>query len=156
MSFLWLQIISVSLNANVKCKESSSLRNLRCLSVGSDSLYLQFKPTIWALNVNYPRKHTNRTISLQEHLLTTPLALRYTEKQQLYWNWATLPLRSSSLQPPKFNADKPTYWLGYSLWHLLKISHWTFKISTRRAKKCSSPLPRCSGAARVRAARGRI
>jgi len=29
------------------------------------------------------------------------------EKQPLYWNWATLPLQSYSLQPPKINVDKP-------------------------------------------------
>jgi len=51
-----------------------------------------FKPTIWAQS--YPRKHTNCTTPLQERHLPTPL--RHAEKQPLYWNWATLPLQSSS------------------------------------------------------------
>jgi len=45
-------------------KESNFLRNPHCLSPGSDSLYLRFKLTIWALN--YPRKHTNYATSLQK------------------------------------------------------------------------------------------
>jgi len=48
---------------------------------------------------------------------------------------SSVPLQSSSLQPPKFNVDKPTKWLGYSLWHLLKISLRTLKNSMRCAKK---------------------
>jgi len=78
------------------------------LSAGSDSLYLQFKPTIWFLS--YLRKHTNCSISLQERHFPTPL--RHQEKQQFYWNWATLPLQSISLQSAKCNFDKPTQWLG--------------------------------------------
>jgi len=84
------------------------LRNPHCLSAGPDLLYLQFKPTIWTLS--YLRKHTNCTISLQERHFPTPL--RYTENQQFCWNWAALPLQSSSFQSPKFNVDKPTQWLG--------------------------------------------
>jgi len=42
-----------------------------CLSFGTDSLYMRFQPTIWALN--YPRKHTNCAISLKERHLPTPL-----------------------------------------------------------------------------------
>jgi len=80
------------------------LRKSHCLSAGTDSLYLQFKPTIWAQS--FPRKHTNFATPLQEcHF---PIPLRHAEKQKLYWNWATLPLQSSSLQPPKFNVHKPT------------------------------------------------
>jgi len=40
--------------------------------------YLQFKPTIWALNS--PRKHTNCIISLPEHQFLMPL--RHTEKDR--------------------------------------------------------------------------
>jgi len=71
-------------------------------------LVLIHSTCIWA--VSYPRKHTNCTISLQEWHFATPL--RHTEKQQFYWNWETLPLQRSSLQPPKFNVDKSTQWLG--------------------------------------------
>jgi len=62
------------------------LRNLRCLSAGSDSLYLQFKLTIWAQS--YPRKHSSCTTSLHERHFPTPL--RHAEKQQWDWNCATL------------------------------------------------------------------
>jgi len=31
-----------------------------------------------------------------------------TQKEPLYWNWATLPLQRFSLQPAKFNVHKPT------------------------------------------------
>jgi len=42
-------------------QESNLLRSPHCLSASSDSLYLQFKPTICALN--YPRcEHTNCAI----------------------------------------------------------------------------------------------
>jgi len=50
--------------------------------------------------------------ALLRHHTHFPTPLRYTEKQQFYWNWATLPLQSSSLQSPKFNVDKPTQWPG--------------------------------------------
>jgi len=33
--------------------------------------------------------------------------------------------------------------LGYGLWHLLKISHWTLKTGMICAKKSSSSTPRC-------------
>jgi len=42
----------------------------------------------------------------------------------------------------------------FALWRLLKISHWTFKISTRRAKKCSLPLPRCKAKGVTRRSKG--
>jgi len=45
-------------------------------------------------------------------------------------------MRSSLLQAPKFNVDTPSSWLGYSWWHLLKISHWTTKNSIRCIQKC--------------------
>jgi len=50
--------MNFSMTANVKCAiaQTSSLENSRCLSADSDSLYLQFKPTIWAQS--YARKHT--------------------------------------------------------------------------------------------------
>ena len=97
----------------------------RCLPSGTDSFYLQFQLTIWALY--YPRKHINCTISLQERHLPTPL--RHTEKHRFYWNGATLPLQSSSLHSPNFNVDKPTEWLSCSLWHLLKIFRWTLTLA---------------------------
>jgi len=48
----------------------------------------------------------------------------HAEKQPLYWNWATLPLRSYSLQPPKFNVDKPTLWLGQCFLSRFWVSTW--------------------------------
>ena len=50
--------------------------------------------------------HYQLQYPLQEHHFPTPL--RHAEKQQLHWNWATLPLLSYALQPPKFNVDNPT------------------------------------------------
>jgi len=83
---------------NVKCtveervklstKPTLPIRWFRCTLLAAQSLQPE-----WALN--YPRKHTNCTISLQERDLPTPLALRYAEKQQFCWNWATLPSQSS-------------------------------------------------------------
>jgi len=45
------------MTANIKytVEQRRLLRNSRCLSPGSDSLYLRFNPTIWAQR--YPRKH---------------------------------------------------------------------------------------------------
>jgi len=42
--------MNVSMTANVKytVEQRKLLRNSRYLSTGSDTLYLQFKPTIWA------------------------------------------------------------------------------------------------------------
>ena len=98
--------MTFSMTANVKytIEQWRLLRNSRCLSAGSDSVHLQFKPIIWARS--YPRKHTNCITPLQERHFPTPL--RHAEKQQLYWKWATFSLESFSLQPPKFNVDKPT------------------------------------------------
>ena len=62
--FLWLPMVSMPLH-------KGDLRNPHCLSVGSDPLYLQVKPTIWAQS--YPRKHTNCTTPLQERYFPTPL-----------------------------------------------------------------------------------
>jgi len=47
------------MTANVKhtVEQRRLLRNSRCLSDGSDSLYLQFKPTIW-LKVTYENTPT--------------------------------------------------------------------------------------------------
>jgi len=45
------------MTANETVEQRRLLRNSRSLSYGSDSLYLQFKPTIW--DQSYPRKHTN-------------------------------------------------------------------------------------------------
>jgi len=73
------------MTANVKytVEQRTLLRNSHCLSVDSDSIYLQLKPTIWSLS--YPHKHTNCTIPRFK-----PTPLRHAEKQQVYWNWATL------------------------------------------------------------------
>jgi len=60
--------------------QESNLLNPHCLSAGTDSLYLQSKPVI--LTLNYPRKHTNCAISLQERQF--PIPLRDTEKHQFY------------------------------------------------------------------------
>jgi len=93
------------MTANVKytVEQRRLLQNSHCLSAASDSLYLQFKPIIWAQS--YLRKHTNCTTPLQERYF--PIPLRHAEKQQFYWNWATLPLQRFSLLP-NINADKPT------------------------------------------------
>ena len=87
-----------------------------CLLAGTDSFYLQFKPTSWPLN--YPRKYTNCTISLQEGHF--PTQLRHTEKYQFHWNWATLPLQNvlhsnrqnlMLISPPNDNATAcGIYW----------------------------------------------
>jgi len=69
------------MTANVKytVERRRLLRNSHCLSVGSDALYLQFKPTMWAQS--YPRKHTNCTTPLEERHFPTPL--HHAEKQPL-------------------------------------------------------------------------
>jgi len=67
-------------NINHSVEQKKLLRNSRYLSSGSDSLYLQFKPTTWAQS--YPRKHTNYNTPLQKRHFPTPL--RHAEKQPLY------------------------------------------------------------------------
>jgi len=100
--------MNFSVTANIKhtVEQKKLLRNSRYPSSGSDSHYLQFKPTIWAQSS--PRKHTNCTTPLQKRHF--PTSLRHAEKQPLYWNWATFLLQSSSLQLPNFNVDKPIWW----------------------------------------------
>jgi len=58
--------MNISMTTNVKytVEQRRLLRNSRCLLTDSGSLYLQFKPTVWAQS--YPRKHTNCTSPLQE------------------------------------------------------------------------------------------
>jgi len=73
---------STTANIQYAVEQQSLLRSSHCLSTSSDSLYLQFKPTIWTQS--YPHKHTNFTTSLQESHF--PIPLRHAEKQQLYWN----------------------------------------------------------------------
>jgi len=75
-------------NVQYTVEQRSLQRSSHCLSAGSDSLYLQFKPTLWAQS--YPRKHTNLTTQLQER--NFPMPLRHAEKEQLYWHWTTFPL----------------------------------------------------------------
>jgi len=58
-------------NTKYTFEQSRLLQNSRCLSVGSDSLYLQLKPTIRAQS--YRRKHTNCTTALQERYFPTQL-----------------------------------------------------------------------------------
>jgi len=58
--------------------------------------------TIWAQS--YPRKHTNCITLVQERYFPKPL--RHAEKSNCVEIGPTLPLQSSSLQPPKFNVDK--------------------------------------------------
>jgi len=94
-------------NVTITAEERRFLLNPHCLS--ADWFTLLAVQT-YNLNSSYLRKHTNCTISLQERHFPTPL--RHIEKQQFCWNWATLPLQSSSLQSPKFIVDKPTQWLG--------------------------------------------
>jgi len=72
---LWLQILCVPLNNGVK-----PLRNPHRLSAGIDSLYLQFKPAIRALN--YSRKHINFTTPLQGRDILTQC--RHTEEHPFY------------------------------------------------------------------------
>jgi len=115
-NFFLLKWIFYDCKCSVYRWTKETFTNLTLLSAGSDSLYLQFKPTIWAQS--YPRKRTNFTTPLEERHFPKPL--RHAEKQQLYWNWATFPLQSSSLQPPKFNVHKPTWWLGYKLLALIE------------------------------------
>jgi len=59
-----------SMTANIKCtsEQRRPLRKSRCVSAGSDSLWLQFKSTIWVQS--YSRKHTNCTNPLQERHLS--------------------------------------------------------------------------------------
>jgi len=61
--------------------EWNPLRNPHCLFVGKDWLYLQFKPTIWALN--YLRKHMH---DLPSRTWFSDIRWRHTEKNQFYWN----------------------------------------------------------------------
>ena len=104
---LW-NVSSMIVNVTCTVEERRLLRNPHCLLAGSGSLYLQVEPTIWTLS--YPRKHTKCTISLQEWHF--PPLLGHIEKQQFYWNWAMLPLQSSSLQWTKFIVDKSNQWLS--------------------------------------------
>jgi len=71
------------MTANDTVEQRRLSQNSRCLSAGSDSLYLQFKPTIWAQS--YPRKHTNYSTPPSRKLfseLRTPL--HYPKKQMFY------------------------------------------------------------------------
>ena len=88
-------------------------------------------------NYNLSSKLPTKMHQLHDPASRTSFSVTITSctKQQLYWNWEKLSLQSSSLQPPKL-VDRSTQCLGYSLWQLLKISHWTLKNSMRCAKKC--------------------
>ena len=68
------------MTANVKytVEQRRLLQNSHCLSAASDSLYLQFKPIIWAQS--YLRKHTNCTTPLQERYFPIPLLNTKIEK----------------------------------------------------------------------------
>ena len=92
--FLWLQTL---------------LRNPHCLSAGSDSLAVQtYSLNSWGAYVNAPPRFK------KWHF---PTPLRHIEKHQFYWNRATLPLQSSSLQSPKCNFGKFTQRLGqFGFW----------------------------------------
>jgi len=71
------------MTANYTVEQRRLLRNSRCVSPGSDSLYLQFKPTFWAQS--YPRKHTDYITAPSRTLFSEiPTALRYADKQPLY------------------------------------------------------------------------
>jgi len=78
--------MNFSITANVKytVEQRRLLRNSCCLSAGSDSLYLQFKPTIWA---KFTHANTPTALPCFKNVSLTPL--RYAEKQLLYWNRAT-------------------------------------------------------------------
>jgi len=58
-------------NTKYAVERKRLLQNSCCLSAGSDSLYLQLKPTIRAQS--YPPKHTNCTTALQQRYFPTPL-----------------------------------------------------------------------------------
>jgi len=74
--------MTFSMTTDGKCTVDQNgpnlLRNPHYLSAGTDSLYVEFKPTISALN--YSRKHTNFTTSLQERHFLMPE--RTTEKHR--------------------------------------------------------------------------
>ena len=79
-----------------------------------------------------------------------PTQLRHAEKQQLYWNWATLPLQNSSLQSPTFNFDKTTQRLGYSFfsrfsWRQFAVSQCLYYAFYRRIW-CEPSRPRSATA----------
>ena len=70
---------------------------------------------LWFTLLAVQTYNLSSTLATQTHQLHYPLQerhfptpLRHREKQQLRWNWAMLPLQSSSLQSPKFNVDNPT------------------------------------------------
>jgi len=94
---------SITANIQYTVEHRTLLRNSHCLSAGSDSLYLQFKPTIWTQS--YPRKHNFATRLQERHILTT---LRHTEKTAFVPKLSNVPLQSSLLPPLKFNVGKPT------------------------------------------------
>jgi len=52
-----------------------------------DSLYLQFKPTIWALKIT----HTNTPTALLDSRTSFFDPSSHSEKHRLYWKCATLP-----------------------------------------------------------------
>ena len=98
--------------ALLTCRSGFPIATPYCPSAGSDSLYLQFKPTIWTQRCL--RKHTNCTISLQERHFPTPL--RHTENHQFYWNTQSLDQRG----PTTFDLRAifgllPTKW--FRLWN---------------------------------------
>jgi len=101
------------------------LRNPHCLSAGSDSLYLQFKPTIWTLS--HLRKHINCTISLQErqHHYATQKTSSSTVTENVTF------AKLFTLQSPKFNVDKPTQRLGQrGRWSLLTYGLFHENVAT--------------------------
>jgi len=117
-----------SLTANVKyAVEQRLLRNSNCLWASSDSLYLQFKPTICAQS--HPCNRILRTIRLQERHFPAPLChannSRFIKTEQRYLFRVFHLNRQTSV----LITDKPTECLGFSLWHLLKISHGTLKMA---------------------------
>ena len=95
--FLWLQML-------VHCWTKGSSMKLT-LPTGWLWFTLLAVQT-YNLSSKLPTQTHQLHFSLQERHFLTPL--RHMEKQQLHWNWAMLPLKSSSLQPPKFNVDNPT------------------------------------------------
>jgi len=90
MTFLWLQML-----LHRWTKESNLLQNhiAYWLTLIHYSMYSSsLQSELWITHANTPALSRIKNVIFH----------------QICWNWATLPLQSSSLQPPKFDVDKQT------------------------------------------------
>jgi len=125
------------MNANVRCTVEQRIQNFNetyiSYRLGTDSIYLRFKPTIWALH--YPC--IANTPSALPRLKNVIFSYHNVIQECIHSTESEQRLQSSLLYPQERYADNPTQYND----QVVPCGTFSLNSNRGRAKECSSQSP---------------